>query len=140
MLLISSHSSGLYDTLQTELPWLPNLQYHIHKYSQRLNNIGLNFTSPLTQKNFFNKSTGKIIGDLWQCEKPHRPTIQPRNIKKFFLKRHECIKYVDRYESTLSFSTIKHIQNSCKKVKIYQTYAHRDYKWHLCNWEKYKQK
>lgn len=37
-----------------------------------------------------------MLGDLWQFEKPHRPTIWPRNIKKIFLICHECIKYVDR--------------------------------------------
>ena len=27
-----------------------------------------------------------MLGDLWQFEKPHRPIIRPRNIKKKFFK------------------------------------------------------
>ena len=83
-----------------------------------------------------------MLGDLWQFEKPHRPIIRPRNIKKLFLNMtwHECIKYVDRYEPILSFSTIKHIENSCKKLKFIELMHTETVSDIICNWEKCKQK
>lgn len=71
-------------------------------YSWPLDNIRLNCIGPFTRGCI----TVKLLGDLCQFEKTHRPTMQPRNIKKKKLRKsyvyHECIIHKVRSTNTVN--------------------------------------